>query len=121
TSRKVNGKPLTADISLTAGDVSAYTKAETDAKIQAIGGKNTALRAANGWWKCADTGMIYQWGTAIHAGKTMFPIVFPNACVQIVLGSDGSTSSTGYYYKTNASFEVNKGGGGNCSYFAIGF
>ncbi|MEY0536582.1 phage tail protein, partial [Providencia rettgeri] len=33
TSRKVNGKPLTADISLTAGDVSAYTKTEADTKI----------------------------------------------------------------------------------------
>jgi len=33
TSRKINGKPLTADISLTAGDVSAYTKTETDTKV----------------------------------------------------------------------------------------
>lgn len=32
-SRKVNGKPLTADISLTASDVGAYTKAEVDNKI----------------------------------------------------------------------------------------
>lgn len=31
--RKVNGKPLTADISLNAGDVGAYTKAEVDARI----------------------------------------------------------------------------------------
>lgn len=33
TSRKINGKPLTTDISLTAGDVSAYTKTETDTKV----------------------------------------------------------------------------------------
>ncbi|HFF1652813.1 TPA: hypothetical protein ACGBIO_000472 [Providencia rettgeri] len=38
TSRKINGKPLTADISLTAGDVSAYTKSEVDSKIGAGGG-----------------------------------------------------------------------------------
>ncbi|WP_306303785.1 hypothetical protein [Providencia rettgeri] len=31
--RKVNGKPLTSDITLGAGDVGAYTKAETDSKI----------------------------------------------------------------------------------------
>ncbi|MEQ5135852.1 phage tail protein [Providencia alcalifaciens] len=31
--RKVNNKPLSADISLTAGDVGAYTKAETDTKV----------------------------------------------------------------------------------------
>ena len=31
--RKVNNKPLTTDINLTAGDVGAYTKAETDTKV----------------------------------------------------------------------------------------
>lgn len=33
TSRKINGKPLTADISLTAGDVGGYTKTEVDNKL----------------------------------------------------------------------------------------
>lgn len=33
--RKVNNKPLSSDISLTAGDVGAYTKAETDSRITA--------------------------------------------------------------------------------------
>lgn len=32
-SRKVNNKPLSADITLAAGDVGAYTKAETDTKV----------------------------------------------------------------------------------------
>ncbi|WP_272537849.1 phage tail protein [Providencia sp. PROV193] len=32
-SRKVNSKPLTEDINLAAGDVGAYTKAETDTKV----------------------------------------------------------------------------------------
>ncbi|MDH2369478.1 hypothetical protein QDQ59_06380 [Providencia rettgeri] len=121
TSRKINGKALTADVNLVAGDVSAYTKAETDSKIQAIAGKNTALKAINGWWKCADTGLIIQWGLAVHAAKTMFPVAFPTACTQIVLGSDGSTSSAGYYYKTNVSFEVNTGGRNPASYIAIGY
>lgn len=31
--RKVNGKPLTADISLAASDVGSYTKAETDTRV----------------------------------------------------------------------------------------
>nr|ELR5199341.1 phage tail protein [Providencia rettgeri] len=31
--RKVNNKPLSADITLSAGDVGAYTKAETDTKV----------------------------------------------------------------------------------------
>ncbi|WP_411569729.1 phage tail protein [Pectobacterium cacticida] len=42
--RKVNGKALTADIALTAGDVGAYTKAETDTKVSAA---NTAAANAN--------------------------------------------------------------------------
>lgn len=34
--RKINNKPLSADITLTAGDVGAYTKAETDSKINTL-------------------------------------------------------------------------------------
>ncbi|MEH0875615.1 phage tail protein [Pectobacterium cacticida] len=47
--RKVNGKALTADIALTAGDVGAYTKAETDTKISAANtaAANAATAAAN--------------------------------------------------------------------------
>ncbi|MEQ5565242.1 hypothetical protein ABN335_15120 [Providencia rettgeri] len=121
--RKVNNKALSADITLSAGDVGTYTKEEIDKKIIASGGKNTASKLANGWWKCGDTGLIYQWGIATHAKKTMFPIAFPTMCAQIVLGCNGSTGSSGYYYKTNISFEVNTGGGGStsASYIAIGY
>ncbi|MEH0874967.1 phage tail protein, partial [Pectobacterium cacticida] len=47
--RKINGKALTADIALTAGDVGAYTKAETDTKIPAANtaAANAATAAAN--------------------------------------------------------------------------
>ncbi|WP_269149743.1 hypothetical protein [Photorhabdus khanii] len=24
--------------------------------------QNTALKSVNGWWKCGDTEIIYQWG-----------------------------------------------------------
>ncbi|MEY0216871.1 hypothetical protein AB7W58_20895 [Providencia rettgeri] len=85
--------------------------------------KNTANKKVNGWWKCADTGLIIQWGLANHAEKTNFPIAFPNTCAQITLGSNGTTSSSGYYYKNNTSFTVNTGGGGgtSTSYIAIGY
>ncbi|HGN1344078.1 TPA: hypothetical protein ACKRMM_005919 [Pseudomonas aeruginosa] len=69
----------------------SYTKSESDAKYQPkgnYGAKNTANKASSGWWKCGDTGVIYQWGDAkgcITADQTRnFPIAFPNACVQIV-------------------------------------
>ncbi|MDD9339614.1 MAG: phage tail protein [Providencia heimbachae] len=35
--RKVNGKALSADIAITAGDVGSYTKAEVDTKLKAAG------------------------------------------------------------------------------------
>lgn len=49
--------------------------------------KNTALKEVNGWWKCADTGVIYQWGHSITTTVT-FPIEFPShvATVQLTHG-----------------------------------
>ncbi|WP_253260325.1 phage tail protein [Pectobacterium odoriferum] len=45
--RKVNGKALSADITLTAADVDAYTKAETDTRVAAATtAANTAATAA---------------------------------------------------------------------------
>ena len=38
TSRKVNGKALSADITLSAGDVSAYSKSEIDSKLSGVSG-----------------------------------------------------------------------------------
>ncbi|WP_240820439.1 phage tail protein [Pectobacterium carotovorum] len=47
--RKVNGKALTADIALTAADVGAYTKAETDTRVATAttAANNAATAAAN--------------------------------------------------------------------------
>ncbi|MDE9430629.1 gp53-like domain-containing protein [Xenorhabdus bovienii] len=84
-SRTINGRPLSRDVTLIAGDVEAYTKAEVDNKIQNIGGKNTALKAQNGWWKCGDTGMIFQWGYSQNLLNTYewvtFPTAFPTVCL----------------------------------------
>ncbi|MDE1489248.1 phage tail protein, partial [Xenorhabdus bovienii] len=51
--RKVNGKALTNDIALNAGDVGAYNRAETDSRVNdvrvlASEAKNTANSNANG-------------------------------------------------------------------------
>ncbi|WP_444852387.1 gp53-like domain-containing protein [Salmonella enterica] len=49
--------------------------------MNATGTKNTASKAANGWWKCGSTGLIIQWGYVTSAGNGVtFPIVFPSAC-----------------------------------------
>ncbi|HFF8521939.1 TPA: phage tail protein [Providencia rettgeri] len=120
--RKVNNKALTADIVLNAGDVGAYTKAETDAKVNAKGGKDTASKAANGWWKCADTGLIFQWGR-ITAVKNTFPIAFPNAITSLVMSPTSGTLSSqriGFWDKTRfeATFEYGNNTG---FYFAVGY
>lgn len=50
--------------------------------------KNTASLGPNGWWKCAQTGMIKQWGITLGASDTVthrsFPIAFPNRCASLV-------------------------------------
>ncbi|WP_241608980.1 phage tail protein [Rosenbergiella australiborealis] len=74
----------TANISISAGNVGAYDKAEVDRRIASRGIKNTAGNAVNGWWKCGDTGIIFQWGqipTAFgeRVVRVNFPIAFPNA------------------------------------------
>ncbi|KER02419.1 tail fiber protein [Photorhabdus temperata] len=83
--RKVNGKALSTDISLSAVDVGAYTKAEVDNRINVKDNKNTSSKGVNGWWKCGDTGVTCQWGyTKGNLGESrewvQFPIRFSNGC-----------------------------------------
>lgn len=47
TSRTVNGKALSSNITLTAGDVGAYTKAEIDAKFNNVNSQIIAINPAN--------------------------------------------------------------------------
>ncbi|MEX9366039.1 hypothetical protein AB7Z05_19430, partial [Providencia vermicola] len=96
-----NNKALSADISLNAGDVGAYTKAEVDSRISASGGKNTANKTDNGWWKCGDTGMMLQ---NVHTtfkdwsdNVVNFPIPFPNKCINVVVSVNSSTNNPGNY------------------------
>ncbi|EOD2819786.1 hypothetical protein ACJLWH_000564 [Providencia stuartii] len=99
--RKVNGKALSTDITITAGDVGSYTKAEVDNKIGAVGGKNTASKTDNGWWKCGDTGMMLQnmhttfndWSDNV----VNFPVPFPNKCINVVVSVNSSTNNPGNY------------------------
>ena len=92
--RKVNGKPLSADIRLTAGDVGA-------------GAKNTASKAENGWWKCGDTGIIYQWGKKTITYNDYFinfPIAFPNKLLSFhAIDYDGANNPGLKLSKSNLS------------------
>ncbi|MGV7961924.1 tail fiber protein [Photorhabdus tasmaniensis] len=104
--RKVNGKALSSDISLNAVDIGLYTKAEIDHQINARGAKNTVLKSENGWWKCGDTGIIFQWGISDITGYTnpninvSFPIPFPQKI--IIVGQQDSGGGT-----TTAIWQIN--------------
>ncbi|NHB89182.1 gp53-like domain-containing protein [Photorhabdus tasmaniensis] len=86
----------------------SYTKSESDSRY---GSKNTALKSSNGWWKCNDTGMIYQWGLVERKNDTTavnFPIVYPNKCfnIQLTLGNAYRNSSSNIvaYEASNSGF-----------------
>ncbi|MDC9593494.1 phage tail protein [Xenorhabdus sp. IM139775] len=47
--------------------------------------KNTSGAAQNGWWKCGDTGLMFQWGytdnmLAESSETIKFPLEFPHRC-----------------------------------------
>lgn len=107
----------------------AYTKAESDARYNL---KNTAGRAANGWFKDNSTGMIFQWGTANRTAYTTtqsFPIAFPSTCLA-VMGSlataipnlADSTNNIHARLKDNKSFQWDANTTENkIMFFAIGY
>lgn len=80
--------------------------------------KNTASLGPNGWWRCAQTGLIKQWGITLGASDTVthrsFPIAFPNRCVSLVASrtslfySDVATG-TNTLIVSNAQFSVISG------------
>ncbi|MEK9495101.1 hypothetical protein V2H77_01210, partial [Photorhabdus sp. P32] len=103
----------------------SYTKSESDVRY---GSKNTALKSTNGWWKCGDTGLIYQWGRNDVAGwgkiKITFPVPFPNQCINMHV-SVRASSIPSDNYSTVYSFdkfeaEIGKDQLGSF-WFAIGF
>lgn len=77
--RKVNNKPLSTDISLTAGDVGAYTKSETDSRIS---------NASNG------AVMNIRRGAAVNPPKQneYGPKESPSGCVVTSVRHDPTTS-----------------------------
>ncbi|WP_422646222.1 gp53-like domain-containing protein, partial [Xenorhabdus stockiae] len=50
--------------------------------------RNTAQKGPNGWWKCNDTGIIYQWGVVQGLNDNdikaySFTTHFPNQCIHL--------------------------------------
>ncbi|WP_431222590.1 phage tail protein [Serratia sp. L9] len=57
--------------------------------------KNTASKNTSGWWKCASTGLIYQWGTLQGSSQYTvdFLIPFPNQLLNGFANCNGSIES----------------------------
>lgn len=105
----------------------AYTKAESDGRYQKI---NTASKAANGWHKDTNTGMIFQWGRVGSSTPTnvsvTFPIAFPSACVSVqntIIRPTNDAGENNWTYvtsisKTGASIGTDRYG---AFWFAVGY
>ncbi|WP_083451944.1 phage tail protein [Photorhabdus heterorhabditis] len=150
-SRKVNSKVLSGDVNLSAGDVGAYSKGESDGRYQPrgsyqpagnyavrgecytkqesdsrYGAKNTANISGNGWWECKDTGIIYQWAShSWRSGQSLnfnFPRVFPNAVFVIMVTDSSGYQSMGTTNRSRTGFTLTGNQSLlNFSYIAIGY
>ncbi|EPY0565942.1 phage tail protein [Proteus mirabilis] len=111
--RKVNGKQLSADITLNAGDVGA-------------GAKNTGVKNNGGWLKCGDTGIIQQWNSHNwHSGLSLdfkFPIPFPNAVFVVMVTDKDGWQPMGTINRSKTGFTLTGNNNVlNFSYLAIGY
>ncbi|MGV3346431.1 hypothetical protein ACGVWS_12070 [Enterobacteriaceae bacterium LUAb1] len=116
----------TANIAIPAGNVGAYTKAEVDTKVNTKAEMNTASKAANGWWKCSSTGIIFQWGAATisaNPGAVTFPVAFPTVCFRVLATDVGNGHiSYGASPLSNAQARIYTGNIGTVAcFFAIGY
>ncbi|WP_457766237.1 gp53-like domain-containing protein [Citrobacter koseri] len=115
---------LTTALSVTQGGTGAKTATAARANLFA-GGIPTALNSAQGWWKCADTGRIFQHGkVAITSGSQLtFPIAFPNACFAVILTDNDGYKDVGLLGATTtyAAFTSGSGGTVTVGYLAIGY
>ncbi|HEI3267378.1 TPA: phage tail protein [Escherichia coli] len=116
TARTINGVSFngTANITISAGAIGSYTKAESDARYNL---KNTASLGQNGWERDGSTGRIRQWGyTSQTSGyqNITFPIAFPNAMRNIQVTPFTSNvagtleCSVSQYSKTGARLNANQ-------------
>ncbi|WCE14203.1 hypothetical protein [Enterobacter ludwigii] len=115
---------LTTALSVPQGGTGAKTATAARANLFA-GGIPTALNSAQGWWKCADTGRIFQHGkvTITSGSQLTFPIAFPNACFAVIMTDNDGYKVAGLLGATTtyASFTSGSGGAVTVGYLAIGY
>ncbi|EMH6405588.1 gp53-like domain-containing protein [Providencia rettgeri] len=90
--------------------------------------KNTTSKQVNGWWRCADTGLVIQWGVFNAGSSVSFPIAFNNCYIinASLIGSISNSDSVAIPNYNNLGFSSQgKTPAGNnistrSSYIAIG-
>lgn len=115
---------LTTALSVSQGGTGAKTATEARANIYA-GGISTALNDDNGWWKCADTGLIFQHGKVVvqAGGRITFRAAFPNKCCAVILTDNDGYKDCGVLGATTtyAPFTSNQSGLVTVGYIATGY
>ena len=115
---------LTTALSVAQGGTGAKTATAARANLYA-GGIPTALNADSGWWKCADTGRIFQHGKVViqSGGRITFPAAFPNKCCAVILTDNDGYKDCGVLGATTtyAPFTSNQSGLVTVGYLAVGY
>ncbi|WP_350914719.1 hypothetical protein [Providencia huaxiensis] len=88
--------------------------------------KNTASKSSNsGWWKCANTGLIYQFasGSSSKTGDLIqFPIAFPSACIALNISDDNGSNAVGVTGRNTSGFNIRYSQESKAySYIAVGY
>ncbi|MDE9437482.1 hypothetical protein KKI95_16475 [Xenorhabdus bovienii] len=123
------------DTHLVVGDKRVFIDGKQLATLENIPAipKNTLMKSTTGYWRCADTGMILQWGTISRAGSDVtfiqFPTLFPTECVNVQMTLSLSTSASGASTinvqsrdRTQTGFTAIMGENETqCNWFAVGY
>ncbi|MCP9269361.1 phage tail protein [Xenorhabdus sp. XENO-1] len=121
------------DTHLIVGDKHAFIDGKEIATLENIPTipKNTLMKSTTGYWRCADTGLILQWGTITRAGSDMafiqFPTLFSTECVNVQMTVSGSvsgasTSNVQSRDRTQTGFTAIMGENETqCNWFAVGY
>lgn len=88
--------------------------------------KNTALKAPIGWWRCADTGIIHQWGfgnLAKNGARVNFSQKFPNNFLSMTISDSDGNVLVGYQSADTNGFTLRAPAGASVGfkYIAIGY
>ncbi|MBI6250452.1 phage tail protein [Proteus mirabilis] len=103
--RKVNGKPLSADISLTAGDVGALTQVQGDARYQKKGTGQNFRKVWSGGWSNGETITLSE----DIRGKTFF-LNGDGYFVSAIAPSAGNVKMIVNWYRQHHLFTISSDG-----------